>query len=97
MQSDTFAAGIERLATRARHATVAIMCAERLPWQCHRYMISDYLVAHGATVLHLIGAAQPRAHTVRTEARLVAGQLIYDVDSQPQLGLHTNDGAGGVG
>ena len=87
MQSTLFAEGIERLAARAAAERVAIMCAERLPWQCHRYMISDYLVAQGATVLHVIGDAAPREHAVRAEARLADGELIYDVQSQGDLKL----------
>ena len=87
MQSDEFHAGIERLLEIARETPPAIMCAERLPWQCHRYMISDYLVAHGAEVRHVIDAKAPRAHTLRTEARIADGDLIYDVGTQPDLGL----------
>ena len=50
------------------------MCAERLPWQCHRYMISDYLVAHGVEVRHVIDAATPKAHALRAEARVADGR-----------------------
>jgi uncharacterized protein (DUF488 family) len=86
MQSDEFAAGIERVLALANDG-VAIMCAERLPWQCHRYMISDFLVAHGVEVLHVIGAAAPKPHRLRPEARVVEGGLIYDLNAQPDLGL----------
>jgi uncharacterized protein (DUF488 family) len=87
MQSDLFRDGVERLLKRAVEERTAIMCAERLPWQCHRYMIADYLVARGVAVLHLIDASKPRAHSMRAEARLENGDLIYDVNTQSQLGL----------
>ena len=87
MESREFMDGVERLRARAREAPVAIMCAERLPWQCHRYMISDYLVAHGVEVLHVIDGSPPRAHSLRTEARMSGDTLIYDVGTQPTLGL----------
>ena len=87
MESDTFRAGIERLLGHAEKESVAIMCAERLPWQGHRYMISDYLVANGTAVRHIIDGATPKPHTVRVEARRVEGHLIYDRNTQPKLGL----------
>jgi uncharacterized protein (DUF488 family) len=87
MQSEEFAAGVERLLEIAAAEGVAIMCAERLPWQCHRYMISDFLVARGVEVLHVIDAKQPKPHRLRAEARVTAGGLIYDLNAQPDLGL----------
>jgi uncharacterized protein (DUF488 family) len=92
MQTDAFRAAAQRLIDAgARHA-VAIMCAERLPWQCHRYMIADYFVAAGIEVLHLIDRSKPRAHDVRMEARTTRDGLIYDVGRQQDLEM--NDDAG---
>ncbi len=56
-----------------------IMCAERLYFQCHRMLVSDYLTAHGHTVLHIDDDKHPpRPHTLMAEARLVNGQLLYN-------------------
>jgi uncharacterized protein (DUF488 family) len=85
MQSDAFRTGAQRLVERASRENIAIMCAERLPWQCHRYMIADYLVATGVEVRHLVDAAKPRAHEVRPEARMTAEGLVYDVGTQSAL------------
>jgi uncharacterized protein (DUF488 family) len=90
MQTDVFRAGARRLLERAARETVAIMCAERLPWQCHRYMISDYLVVAGAEVRHLIDAAAPRSHSVRAEARVSAGDLVYDCGTQSELDVRSD-------
>ncbi len=87
METAEFRDGVERLLVRARKGRIAIMCAERLPWQCHRYMIADYLVARGITVLHLMDAAPPREHKLRSEARVSGERLIYDCSTQPDLGL----------
>ena len=55
------------------------MCAERVYFQCHRMLVSDYLVAHGHSVLHIDDEKQtPRKHTLMAEARLVEGKLVYD-------------------
>jgi uncharacterized protein (DUF488 family) len=87
METAQFREGVERVLESAASGPVAIMCAERLPWQCHRYMISDYLVAHGSEVLHLMDAARPREHHLRSEARVSDGRLVYDKTAQPELGL----------
>ena len=87
METPEFRDGIEELLDRASRESVAIMCAERLPWQCHRYMISDYLVAKGIEVRHIIDHSTPRQHALRAEARVVGDGLIYDVNTQPELRL----------
>jgi uncharacterized protein (DUF488 family) len=57
----------------------AIMCAERVYFQCHRMLVSDYLTAHGHAVLHIDDEKRPlRQHTLLAEARLVDAKLVYD-------------------
>jgi uncharacterized protein (DUF488 family) len=89
MESAEFAEGMNRVLARAQAESVAIMCAERLPWQCHRYMISDYLVAHGHEVRHVLDGSAPRAHALRAEARLSGGRLVYDANTQAPLDIGT--------
>ena len=61
----------------------AIMCAERVYFQCHRMLVSDYLTAHGHTVLHIDDDKRPlREHTLMAEARLVDGQLLYNATQE---------------
>jgi uncharacterized protein (DUF488 family) len=63
----------------ASNGGTAIMCAERVYFQCHRMLVSDYLTAHGHTVLHIDDERRPvRQHTLMAEARLVDGKLVYD-------------------
>jgi uncharacterized protein (DUF488 family) len=69
------AAGVRQLA--AEKAT-AYMCAEKRYFQCHRMMVSDYYVAHGDKVLHIIDERPPTKHELMKEANLVDGQLIYN-------------------
>jgi uncharacterized protein (DUF488 family) len=58
---------------------VAIMCAERVWFQCHRMLVSDYLTAHGHTVLHIDDEKHPvRQHKMMAEAGLADGKLIYN-------------------
>ena len=58
---------------------IAYMCAERVYFQCHRMLVSDYLTAHGHTVLHIEDDKRsPRPHKLMAEAHLVDGQLLYN-------------------
>jgi uncharacterized protein (DUF488 family) len=58
---------------------IAVMCAERVHFRCHRMLVSDYLTAYGHTVLHIDDDKhRPREHKLMAEARLVDGKLVYD-------------------
>ncbi len=79
MMTDEFTQGIERLLEIAGQGKTAYMCAERVYFQCHRMLISDYLTAHGHTVLHIDDDKRPlREHKLMAEARLVDGKLVYN-------------------
>jgi len=77
MLTDEFKESIEALLREAEHARTAYMCAERVWFQCHRMLVSDWLVAHGHTVLHIDGEGPARAHKLTGEARLVGEQVLY--------------------
>ena len=79
MMTPEFADGSARLVEIAEREKTAIMCAERVYFQCHRMLVSDYLVAHGHTVLHIDDEKRPvRPHKLMAEARLVEGKLVYN-------------------
>ncbi|ABF43520.1 protein of unknown function DUF1130 [Candidatus Koribacter versatilis Ellin345] len=69
------AADVKKLADER---PTAYMCAEKLYFQCHRMMVSDYYVAHGGQVLHILDGNPPKPHTLMKEANLVNGELIYN-------------------
>lgn len=68
------------------------MCAERLPWQCHRYLISDSVVARGMPVLHIVSVDAPMPHRLSPLARLEGDVLVYDKGAQAGLGLEPESG-----
>jgi uncharacterized protein (DUF488 family) len=69
------AADILALAEQRRPA---VMCAEKLYFNCHRMLVSDYFVSHGHEVLHIEDAARtPRPHQLTAEARMKDGELLY--------------------
>jgi uncharacterized protein (DUF488 family) len=63
------------------------MCAERLPWHCHRHLISDSLVARDIPVMHIISPEQTLLHGFSKFARVDGRVLIYDAGMQADLGL----------
>src|SRR5438445_11307195 len=52
MQTAEFEAGLERLIILCQESSVAIMCAESLPWRCHRSLFSDALTVRGIPCVH---------------------------------------------
>ena len=76
MATDAFEAGLSELLRLAEDRRVAIMCAEALPWKCHRSMIADVLVARGIEVQHIMGGSL-RTHTMSPAARAEAGRVSY--------------------
>ena len=87
MMTEEFRAGTLRLIERGRAARAAMMCAERLPSQCHRSLISDHLVAGGERVFHLLDAGTLEEHQLNPLARRHHDVLIYDGGTQGELKL----------
>ena len=87
MESAEFKQAIELFIEEAKQMKIAYMCAERLPWQCHRYLISDYLVMRGLRVTHLVALDNAQEHALNSIARVDHGMLVYDGKTQLGLGL----------
>jgi uncharacterized protein (DUF488 family) len=78
MDTDEFRAALADLVQSAAVRRPAIMCAEALPWQCHRQLIADALVARGVRVLHIIQAGKQNEHELSPHARtLEDGRIVY--------------------
>jgi uncharacterized protein (DUF488 family) len=77
MQTDQFwtaIAALEQLATEQR---VAVMCAEAVPWRCHRSLVADALVVRGVDVRHITGMQEPSPHRLTPFARVGGGRITY--------------------
>lgn len=77
MQTDEFGAGLAELLELAERAPTAIMCAEAVPWRCHRSMVADALLVRGIRVLDIISAAAPKEHTLTSFAVVDGAQITY--------------------
>jgi len=80
MLTPKFEAAIQRLVERADRANTAIMCAESVFFRCHRMLVSDYLVSHGHSVLHIVNEKAPTEHVLTKDARIIDGKLVYRGD-----------------
>ncbi len=77
MATPEFKAGIDQLLDLATIKPTACMCSEAVYWRCHRRLVSDYLVANGFEVLHLMPTGRPRTHELTPGAVIKDGQVTY--------------------
>ena len=77
MLTPQFARGIAALLSLAAAKNTAYMCAERFWWRCHRRLISDYLVAQGHHVIHILERDRTVDHRLPPFAWIENGRLIY--------------------
>jgi uncharacterized protein (DUF488 family) len=77
MLTPEFQEGVARLLEVARHKRTALMCAEGLFWRCHRRLVSDFLVANGVTVQHIMPTGELQPHKVTPGAWIEGGSVTY--------------------
>lgn len=76
--SAQFHDGLERLIDMGRDTRCAIMCAEAVWWRCHRRIVSDYLIANGKTVFHIMAAGRLERAVLTTGAEVRSdGTIVY--------------------
>jgi len=85
MATLAFAAAVEDLLASAEGASTAIMCAEKLPAECHRSLITDYVLARGVEVVHLVSPDSRQPGRLNPAARAVPGGLVYEGGGQQRL------------
>ncbi|MDP3879503.1 MAG: DUF488 domain-containing protein [Dehalococcoidales bacterium] len=77
MQTQEFEENLVALMKLAQEETVALMCAEAVPWRCHRSLIADALFTRGTQVQHILSATSIRPHQVTPWARVNGTQVTY--------------------
>lgn len=77
MLTDEFEAGLEELRALVAGGRVAVMCAEAVPWRCHRSLVADALTARGARVEHITGASRSTPHHLTAFAQVRRGRVTY--------------------
>lgn len=81
MQTEAFSAALQALEHLDEKVTIAVMCAEAVPWRCHRSLIADAMVVHGRSVYNLFvtpaGNCTRKAHRLTPFARVDGARLWY--------------------
>jgi len=77
MQTDEFRKNLDALVDLAREQTVAVMCAEAVPWRCHRSLIADALTVRGIPVAEIAGETRTQPHRLTPFAHVEGAALTY--------------------
>ena len=77
MQTDEFAANVDAVIELARDRRCVLMCAEAVPWRCHRSLVADALLVRGVHVDDIIDARQRRPHKLTPFARVDGLRITY--------------------
>ena len=83
MSTPEFRAAVDRLLASERDT--AVMCAEAVPWRCHRNLLSDDLVRRGIEVLHIVGPRSANPHKLSKMARIDGDVVIYPAEEQTSM------------
>ncbi len=77
MGEEAFWNGLAELEAVSSGRRVAVMCAEALPWRCHRSLLSDALTVRGHQVRHITARSDPAMHALTEFARVHDGRIMY--------------------
>ena len=94
METPAFAEGLRELRALAGDAgPTAFMCAEAVPWRCHRLLVADALTARGDVVLHIMGPGKAQPHALTPWARVDGDRVAYpdpSISRAPYKGRNEN-------
>lgn len=81
MQTEEFGAALEELLAAHDHTHMVIMCAEAVPWRCHRSLVADALTVRGVPVEHILydakGKSERNQHQMTSFARVEGARVWY--------------------
>ncbi|MCW4385437.1 DUF488 domain-containing protein [Salinibacterium sp. SYSU T00001] len=83
MQTPEFEAALQELIDLAADETVCIMCAEAVPWRCHRSLVGDALLVRGIRVIDIMSATSDRPESLTSFAVAEGTRITYPAESAP--------------
>jgi uncharacterized protein (DUF488 family) len=93
MQTSKFEAGVERLIKLAEQKRSAIMCAESVPWRCHRSLIADALTVNGIRVDDIMSMKRSQVHSLTPFARVQGHRVTYPIGDRGDGGTKRKSGS----
>jgi uncharacterized protein (DUF488 family) len=85
MQTTEFDSALQKLIELAGRKQIAIMCAEAVPWRCHRSLIADALAVRGIPVEHIMSATHRQPHKLTLFVQVDGERLLYPAEPTPDL------------
>jgi uncharacterized protein (DUF488 family) len=85
MQTPAFERALEALIAMSSEKRTAIMCAEAVPWRCHRSLVADALNVRGVPVVEILSGSSARPHKLTPFARVEGGKITYPPDQASLL------------
>jgi uncharacterized protein (DUF488 family) len=83
MQTAEFESRLLELVHFAQQDQIVLMCAETLPWRCHRSLVADALTLHGIQVVHVISQTQSQLHRRAPWAKVEGLRIFYPPNDAP--------------
>jgi uncharacterized protein (DUF488 family) len=77
MQTPAFEASLRELIEASKRHRTVIMCAEAVPWRCHRSLIADALLARGIEVADILSTKPAKSHTLTSFAKVAGEKVTY--------------------
>ena len=90
MQTEDFSQALDRLLDLCADKRCAVMCAEAVPWRCHRGLLADALLAQGVAVEHIMSATRRDVHMLTPFAQIKNGKVVYP---KPERDAHSRKAA----
>jgi uncharacterized protein (DUF488 family) len=87
MQTQDFESGLQRLIKLAKQKKSTLMCAEAVPWRCHRSLIADALIVRGIRVADIIGGKRSQVHLLTSFGRVRGDRITYPLVMTSHIGL----------
>ena len=77
MLTEPFGSALDQLIALARGSRLSVMCAEAVPYRCHRMLVSDALAARSVRVVHILGTGHTEPHRLTAFARVDGWRVTY--------------------
>ena len=87
MDNPAYRQAITRIVEATAQTVQAVMCAEAVPWRCHRNLLADALVVRGVEVRHIVQSGKSNPHTLNKDARIMDDHRIVYSERVDQMGL----------
>jgi uncharacterized protein (DUF488 family) len=81
MQTPEFAQGLQELIILANQERIVLMCAEAVPWRCHRSLIADALLVRGIRTEHILNEFNRLVHTITPFAQVQGTTITYPIEA----------------